>query len=134
MIVFISLTSTHYIEYDELSHTTGLTAWSVQKAKELFKGSKLNEREGEKVTVEWKLKEVYEDSIEFSLKEMKLMAAEEGDLVYLSDSRKYLGGLKSVHSVFGRPHDEDGIVYISGDHVNSGLFIKNKKLTAEKEM
>ena len=134
MIVFISLTSTHYIEYDELTHTTGLTAWSVQKAKELFKGSKLNEREGERVYVDWKLKEGYEDSIEFSLKEMKLMEAEEGDLVYLSDARKILGGLKSIHSVLGKPHNEEGIVYISGDHVKAGLFIKNRKLAAEKEM
>jgi len=62
------------------------------------------------------------------------MAAEVGDLVYISDARKYLGGLKSVHSTYGEPHNEDGIVYITQEHIDQGQFVKGKVLTAEKEM
>ena len=62
------------------------------------------------------------------------MAAEVGDLVYISDTRKYLGGLKSCHTVYGEPHDEDGVVYISREHVEQGQFVKGHKLIAEKEM
>jgi SSS family solute:Na+ symporter len=65
---------------------------------------------------------------------MNKMAADVGDLVYLSDSRKILGGLKSIHSVYGDPHYEDGIVYITQEHINQGQFIEGKTLTAEKEM
>ena len=65
---------------------------------------------------------------------MKKMKAEPGDLVYISDARKYLGGLKSVHSVYGEPHNEEGIVYITEEHQKRGLFVKDKILIAEKEM
>ena len=62
------------------------------------------------------------------------MKANVGDLVYLCDARKYLGGLKSVHVNYGEPHDEDGIVYITNEDFLNGVFEKDRKLTAEKEM
>ena len=65
---------------------------------------------------------------------MDKMAAEVGDLVYVSDSRKWLGGLKSIHSVYGEPHEEEGIVYISEEQLANGQFVEEKSLTAEKEM
>lgn len=65
---------------------------------------------------------------------MAKMAADPGDLVYVCDARKYLGGLKSVHSTYGEPHNEDGIVYITQEHIDQGQFVKDKILTAEKEM
>ncbi len=45
-----------------------------------------------------------------------------------------LGGLKSVHVIYGEPHNEDGIVYINNEAVLNGVFEKKRKLTAEKEM
>jgi SSS family solute:Na+ symporter len=65
---------------------------------------------------------------------MELMKAKEGDLVYVCDARKYLGGLKSVHLIYGEAHEEDGIVYLNNEALLNGVFEKNKKLTAEKEM
>ena len=62
------------------------------------------------------------------------MTAEVGDLVYLSDKRKWLGGLRSIHSEYGEPHDEEGIVYINRDHLDHGLFDEGRSLIAEKEM
>jgi SSS family solute:Na+ symporter len=134
MIVLISLVSTYYIDYDETVHTKGLTAWSLNYAKEVFKGGKVNDRDGLIIKVNWKMKESDEDSIHFSKNDMQKMAADINDLVYLCDVRKWLGGLKSIHSKYGEPHDEDGVVYINEDHYKSGLFIKDKVLTAEKEM
>jgi len=134
MVAMVVIAANYFIEYNEEEKTDGLTAWSINKAKEYFKGSKINEREGEKVKVHWKLKEGVDDTIHFSKNDMKLMAAEVGDLVYISDARKYLGGLKSVHTVYGEPHDEDGIVYISSEHLEQGQFVKGKLLIAEKEM
>jgi len=43
-------------------------------------------------------------------------------------------GLKSVHSVYGEPHDEEGIVYVNDEHTKQSQFIKGKILSAEKEM
>ena len=62
------------------------------------------------------------------------MAADVGDLVYLADERKWLGGLKSMHSVYGEPHTEDGIVYITQAHVETGRFDAERKLSVEKEL
>jgi len=134
MIVLVIISVNYFIPYNAEQKTDGLTIWSLRKAKERFKGSKLNEIEGEKVLVKWKLSQHTEDVMNFSESDMKKMAAEPGDLVYISDSRKILGGLKSVHSVFGRPHNEDGVVYISKEHSEQGQFVKNKFLIAEKEM
>lgn len=134
MMFSTSIVSSYSINYDPEAQIDGLTVWSVAKAKELFKGSKINEEEGEIVKVDWKLKEEDDETINFSQNDMDRMKAKEGDLVYLCDARKYLGGLKSVHAVYGKPHSEEGVVYIGNENLLNGVFEKNKKLTAEKEM
>ncbi len=134
MMFSTSIVSTYFIDYDPVAQINGLTVWSVAQAKEFFKGSKINDAEGKKVIVNWKIKEGEEETANFSKSEMEIMKANVGDLVYLCDVRKYLGGLKSVHSTFGEPHDEDGIVYITNEDFLNGVFEKDKKLTAEKEM
>ena len=130
----VAVITTYSVKYDEVLQTTGLTVWSLSKAKEMFKGSKLNEDEGQLIKVKWKKKEYEEDIASFSKNDMKKMAAEVGDLVYLCDERSYLGGLKSIHTIYGEPHEEDGVVYINNEHLLNGVFIEDKGLTAEKEM
>lgn len=136
-IIMISMTmisATYFIPYQDEEKTDGLTIWSLRKAKERFKGGKLNETDGSKVKVNWKLKDDSDDLVHFSETEMKLMSAEPGDFVYLTDSRKIFGGLKSIHSVFGKPHNEDGVVYLTNEHLAQGQFVPGKTLLAEKEM
>ncbi len=130
----VAISTTYYVKYDEAVQTNGLTAWSIAQAKEMFKGKKINDAEGEKVIINWKLKEGEEDTVNFSTADMAKMKANIGDLVYLCDKRKWLGGLKSIHSVFGDTHSEDGIVYVTKDQIDQGQFVKNKLLLAEKEM
>lgn len=134
MMFSTSIVSTFFIDYDPVEQINGLTVWSVAQAKEFFKGSKVNDAEGKKIIVNWKIKDGEEETVNFSKRDMELMKANEGDLVYLCDARKYLGGLKSVHSTYGEPHDEDGVVYITNEDFLNGVFEKGKKLTAEKEM
>lgn len=134
MLFFVVISSNYYSKYSEETHTEGLTVWSIAKAKEMFKGSKVNEREGEIIKVQWKIKDDPDDLMHFSKNDMAKMAADVGDLVYISDARRFLGGLKSVHSSFGDTHEEDGIVYITQEHLEQGQFVKGKVLTAEKEM
>ncbi|MCB0731500.1 MAG: sodium:solute symporter family protein, partial [Ignavibacteriae bacterium] len=132
--VFVTISSEFYIKYDSSINTSGLTVWSIAKAKELFKGSKVNDEEGKKVKVTWKLKDDEDNTINFSNEDMEIMKAKVGDLVYLSDARKYLGGLKSVHSVYGDSHNEKGVVYFGNEALLNGVFEKDRILIAEKEM
>ena len=114
--------------------TEGLTVWSLDKTREFFKGSAPNDRPGQSIKVQWTLKEGDKDTVGFSINDMEVMAADVGDLVYLADERKWLGGLKSIHSVYGDPHTEDGTVYITQAHVEMGMFDPERKLRAEKEL
>ena len=134
MVAMVVIASNYFIPYNEAEKTDGLTVWSLNKAKEYFKGSKVNDRDGEKIKVHWKLKEGEDDTVHFSKNDMMKMSAEVGDLVYFTDARKIMGGLKSVHSVYGEPHNDDGIVYISKEHFEQGQFVDGKLLLAEKEM
>lgn len=134
MTFLIGLISTYYIKYDPVAQTEGLTAWSIHRAKEMFKGKKLNEKEGETIKIIWRKKKDESDTVNFSKKDMQRMEAEPGDLVYLCDARWYLGGLKSIHTVYGEPHEEDGVVYLNKDHLMNSQFVEGKYLTAEKEM
>lgn len=134
-IVIIPLVVNYYVVgYDVETHTKGLVASSIQDARRFFKGSEPNDREGQKVEVHYKIIESEDDSIRFSKNDMQAMEAEPGDLVYICDKRKYLGGLKSIHSVYGAAHEEDGIVYINTDQLKSGIFVEGKTLIAEKEL
>jgi SSS family solute:Na+ symporter len=112
----------------------GLTVWSLDRAREIFKGSAPNDRPGKAVTAKWNLKEGDENIVQFSIGDMETMGADVGDMVYLADERKWLGGLKSIHSIYGEPHTHDGLVYITKSHAESGLFDSNRKLIAEKEL
>jgi SSS family solute:Na+ symporter len=134
VILFVPLVVTYFVKYDQDVNTLGLTASSIQIARKQFKGSEPNDQEGENVLVHWKLIESDESMMRFSNNDMSLMKANQGDLVYLSDKRGWLGGLKSVHASYAEPHDEDGVVYMTQDLAESGLFVEGRELRAEKEM
>ena len=134
IIVLVPIIVTYYSDYDEESSTKGLTVYSINEAKLAFKGSKVNEKLGETVEVNFYVSDHEQDEIMFSKNDLSKLEAEVGDLVYLSDKRKWLGGLKSIHSKIGKPHNEDGKVYLSEDQIDHGLFDKGKMLIAEKEM
>jgi SSS family solute:Na+ symporter len=134
LAILVSISAVYFIKFDPNAHLEGLTVWSIKRAKELFKGTKVNERDGEKVFVKWRMRDDEIDVINLSREDMKIMAAEVGDIAYLCDARKYLGGLKSVHTRVGEPHDDKGLVFISKEHRLSALFQEDKMLYAEKEM
>ena len=113
----------------------GLTVFDVTKLKEIYKGSPVNEAKGEKAFVDWELNEDNNiQTIQFSKNDMEIMKANPGDLVYLCDKRVWLGGLKSIHATYEEPHDRDGIVIITNEQQQSGLFDQGRKLFGEKEM
>jgi SSS family solute:Na+ symporter len=134
-IIILPLVVNYYVVgYDAETHTRGLTASSIQDARKFFKGSEPNDIEGEKIRVKYKRVSGEDDVIRFSKDDMHTMAANPGDLVYLCDKRKWLGGLKSIHSIYGEPHNENGIAYINDEQRKVGIFVKDKILEAEKEL
>lgn len=130
----VGVTVSLFTREDPNKDIKGLTLFDIQRARELFKGGKPNDREGRKVAVHWRVKEGSGDVVRLSRKDMEAMAAQVGDLVYLCDKRKWLGGLKSIHSVLGEPHEEEGVVLINREQLKRSLFSKGKVLIAEKEM
>ncbi len=134
LVALVGVSSAYHLPINAETYNTGLTVWDIQSLKLMFKGGKINTREGSKVAVNWKLKDDDKNLVYFSKKEMDTMAADVGDLVYLTDHRKWLGGLKSVHSRIGEPHNEEGIVYINKEQLQHALFVEGKILEAEKEM
>ena len=125
---------TLFTKPDSEEKLKGLTVFDASKLKSIYKGSNPNEAPGKAVTVDWKLSKKDEGTIQFSNNDMNAMKANPGDLVYIQDSRWWLGGLKSAHSVYGKPHDEDGVVYISLSQLDHGQFLEGLPLKAEKEM
>ena len=135
LVFLIPVVVTATTPYDEEEKTRGLTAWSIDAAKRMFKGGEPNEFGGEPVTVEWKIiEDDGKDQVYLSTEDLKTLEAQPGDLVYLCDRRAWLGGLKSIHSRFGKPHKEDGVVYVSENQAESGLFAQGRPLVAVKEM
>ena len=134
IVIIVPLLTVYFVDYKESEATKGLIASSIFDAKFMFKGSEPNEEAGEKIEVIFKIKDQDDSKIYFSKKDMKRMSASPGDLVYLCDKRKWLGGLKSIHSVYGEHHNEDGIVYINQNQSETGLFSDRYLLVAEKEM
>ncbi len=134
LLVTIPLVVTYTVKYDEQAQTLGLTSWTLDAARRYFKGSEPNEAEGETVEVRWEQVDGEGDRVTFSAGDMERMAANPGDLVYITDRRGWLGGLKSIHAVYGDPHDDDGLVRLNAEQVETGLFAAGRVLRAEKEM
>ena len=134
IVIMVPILTVYFVDYNEKEATKGLIASSISQAKIMFKGSAPNDEVGEKIEIDFKIKNQDTSKIYFSKMDMERMSAEPGDLVYLCDKRKWLGGLKSIHSVYGKPHNDDGIVYINQSQSESGLFSGGYTLIAEKEM
>ena len=134
VVILVPLVVTYFVRYDEEKNTRGLTASSLDVARKIFKGGEPNDEAGEKVFVHLKKVEGDNAMVHFSKDDMSAMKANPGDLVYLSDKRKWLGGLKSIHSVFGQPHNKAGVVFVTEEQIVHGLFVKGRMLEAEKEM
>jgi len=110
----------------------GLVIDSFDEAKRFYKGGTPNEEKpGETIRVKFKLKEI--DGVSLSQYALEHLAANVGDMIYLSDARWYFGGLRSVHTKVTSVHNEqDTLIYLSEDMKKEGHFLKEKDLTVEK--
>ena len=112
------------------SELEGLVVGTLWKAKEIYKGGKPNEKDGLNVVCH-----VREDDgvgeVSVSGKTAKLLEANVGDIVYLSDARWWLGGLRSVHAKISDIRDDgETNVLVAPSLVSEGrlLLARNHKI------
>jgi len=119
----------------------GLVISSIQHAKELFKGGKPNDKKkGQTILLLLKPAEVSDALVHPD--DLRVMAAEIGDLLYVQDKRRWLGGLKSVHTKASSLADEmetrgikaeQGVIMlpvetIKEGHLNAGELVRVEKI------
>jgi SSS family solute:Na+ symporter len=115
----------------------GLWIGSLQKAKELFKGGSPNDRDmGKKIllTLE-ELKEETEKNTEGAIidpKDLEKMKARTGDLIYVADKRRWLGGLRSVHARALEGKAKKGSVLLSHQMILEGRLRLGEQVRIEK--
>ncbi len=115
-----------------LAKIEGLVVGSLNKAKEKFKGGQINESGGKKARVRLVVEKGMEE-FSISPETARRLSANVGDMVYLSDARPWLGGLRSVHAKIAALHDkENRIVFISPSLVKDGNLLANREHILEK--
>ena len=112
----------------------GLTMFSLTAARRMFKGSEPNDRVGFPQTVTYELDTSLPiGAIRMDREAMNHLAAEQGDLAYVCDKRKWLGGLRSAHAHFDGVHSSGETVLLAQDIYDNGHFLPGKLLVVEKE-
>lgn len=116
-------------------HTDGLTISSLSFSMEKYKGGKPNFAKGQKVRG---LQVKINDSLDFNqirLSEatMKTLAAKDKDMIYMEDSRWFLGGLRSNH-VYATQDSavDDSTVSMSKKTFDEAYFVEGQPVTLEK--
>lgn len=104
----------------------GLTFWTIQDGKKIFKGGEPNEKAGKKIVLNIRV-EGDADTISVSPNAMSEMNAQIGDLMYIADSRRYLGGLNSLHVRVGKPHNHDDDAIVISEELLEESNIKPKR-------
>ena len=70
--------------------------------------------------------------VRFQAEDMRRMKAEPGDLLYVSDARRWLGGLRSLHCRAGLPHDQGETVLMAAEAFDEGNFLPDHPVRVEK--
>ena len=111
---------------------SGLVMSSIGEATQRFKGGEPNERRaGVSLVLPVRTDSVAPGTVRLPRFAMDTLAAEPGDLLYVADSRWWLGGLRSVHVKAGEPHEGDAIQLNAAD-VERGQLKISRPARVEK--
>jgi SSS family solute:Na+ symporter len=112
----------------------GLVVGTLDSAKEKFKGGPINETEGKTAVIKIVEDEKIE-GIHVSPEVARLLSANTGDLVHLSDARWWLGGLRSTQAKITGLHDKGKeVVFMAPALIENGNLIIKRKHRIEKIM
>ncbi|MDP6941070.1 MAG: sodium/solute symporter [Planctomycetota bacterium] len=131
----IGITVSLFTKPESEEKVKGLTLWSVEAARWMFKGSKPNDKIGFKLPLVWKVDpELPSGTVQVDSGAQEGLAANEGDMIYLCDKRWWLGGLRSAHAKLGASHSEANTVILASDVADSAHFMPGRMVTVEKEL
>jgi SSS family solute:Na+ symporter len=95
---------------------SGLVMSSIPAAMRRFKGGEPNERRaGASVILRLRPGMIAAGTVQLPRPAMEALAAQPGDLLYVTDARWWLGGLRSVHVRAGEPTEEQEILLNNTD-------------------
>lgn len=134
---FIAVVVTFFTKPKPVSEITGLVINSVEQAKAKYKGGvPTDEKIGKPIKGVLKILEgsFAEKTISIYKDDMATLFAEPGDLLYVADKRRWLGGLRSAHVKVIEPHNEPGIVKVDANAISLGSMLVDKGVRVEKIM
>lgn len=118
----------------EESKRRGLTVFSLDEAMAFFKQARPNLRRGKERKVAGLTLGVDEsagDQVRVPGAIMETLAIEPGDMIYISDARWWLGGLRSIQLKAGPPAEGDAVLLAEAS-VERGSLLGHKPLSLEK--
>jgi SSS family solute:Na+ symporter len=110
----------------------GLTVWSVQEQQTRFKGGPLNDEPGHKAVVGLEVDPAAGETVSLSRETLERLKARPGDLLYVSDARAYLGGLRSLHIHAGEPHAKGPVAILTDEKREEGNLLPSRRVRVEK--
>ena len=114
---------------------TGLTVETLDAAMEMYKGGPPNSVPGRPVK---RIAVRLDEAVPFGLisvspAALETMKAREGDMVYMTDARPWLGGLRSQHVKFAPPHSlADRVVLMSKATRDDAFLLEGRPVTLDK--
>jgi len=70
--------------------------------------------------------------VRLRLEDMERLKAREGDLLYVADARRWLGGLRSSHCRAGKPHERGNVMLINEEAFKAGNLLTDRPVRIEK--
>lgn len=111
----------------------GLVVGTLNKAKRNYKGAAVHEDEGEEVMGKLEIINHRSRILEVSTAFAQRLKAVKGDLLYVSDARRWLGGLRSIHANLSGIHNDDqNVIRISSDLISEGELVPHRPHRIEK--
>ena len=112
---------------------SGLCIATLSEGMRLFKGGEPNRSEPKTSSpLQFRTDAVDADRARLPVELMDELSIQEGDLIYVSDARRWLGGLRSVHLKADVPHQEAGVVILNDEAVDRANFSLELPVTVEK--
>ena len=114
---------------------SGLVVASLHEGVALFKGGKPNDRgAGRSAVLSIRVTDSASTEVNLPRQVMKDLYVDEGDLLYLSDARWWLGGFRATHVKAGPPSESDETLDLPRSVLNESNLLADRKTRVEKIM
>ncbi len=129
----IGLISAYCFQPASSEQTLGYVSSSIHEAAERYKGGKLN-TETTHVRVQGiiQITQISNEEISLSKRTMQEIGAQPGDLLYVTDIRWWLGGIRSSHFKAATPHEQDGLIRLSEQALDRANLLLDRPVFVEK--